>query len=163
CAPALARLIATARPMPPPPPVTTQTRPARPSQSEEGCSVMSVSMSLLCLRPRRLTADSNVKQPRRCAGTSFRAGIRRAIRLGVHPHHLLPSTSLMNGRRWADARDGDRDPQCQLYRGPGRRVGGRIDSSRTATSVSFRQTVIASAWWHTDGDTVVLMRRDCVH
>jgi hypothetical protein len=40
-APALAKLRAVARPMPPPPPVTTQTRPERPSQSDESCPVMS--------------------------------------------------------------------------------------------------------------------------
>src|SRR6516225_3572884 len=39
-APARARLMATARPMPPPPPVTTQTRPDRPSQSDESCSLI---------------------------------------------------------------------------------------------------------------------------
>ena len=36
----LAKLRAVARPMPPPPPVTTQTRPERPSQSDESVPVM---------------------------------------------------------------------------------------------------------------------------
>src|SRR5258706_8873411 len=35
-----ARLMVTARPMPPPPPVTTQPRPDRPSQSDESCPVI---------------------------------------------------------------------------------------------------------------------------
>src|SRR5262245_58432482 len=37
-APALAKLTAVARPMPPPPPVITATRPDRPSQSLDSCA-----------------------------------------------------------------------------------------------------------------------------
>src|SRR5205085_4858946 len=98
--PACARLTATARPMPPPPPVTTETRPDRPSQSDEFCPVMMV--SLFCARETSVRPSSRFKKvPSRLArvrgkGEDARPPSRRALRASFIPNFL---SSECRGRR----------------------------------------------------------------